>query len=148
MVLPAGHPDVAMALARFDARIDACRSYGVNDCCVSVADVIAAAWRCDPMALFRGTYHSRIGYRLALRRRGFRGRNALVAAIEHGALAAGAVPSDVRSPLDFDLGIVGVPEANAVLAVPAFRLSGLWHAQTREGLALVETAQKAWRLHG
>lgn len=135
---------VEQALAEAGRRIDQPRRYGVNDCCVWVADVLRASWGRDPMARFRGRYSTRKEFASALRAEGCADLRRAV-----GLCAADARALVYRGPpRAFDMGLIAVFEGNTMLAIPAFFLDGCWHGLTRTGFAQADAAEAAWRPFG
>ena len=142
---PHPSPDLRAALARFDARVGEPRSYGVNDCCVAVADLLLAAHGRDPMARFRNRYRTARGYLRVMRKEGCK-------TIEHalGRAAADAGfeacdPDDPAGPADFDMGAIIIEHDGDALILPAFFHSGYWHAMTPDGSTARREAVRAWR---
>lgn len=116
-------------------------AFGVNDCCMTVADVILAAGGPDLMAGYRGRYSTAAGFVRAYRKRGHETLEQAVAAsfAAHGAVAASA--------RDFDVALVGYLDSGARTVAPAFFHGGFWFVRT-DGGALVTQAEPEtiWRL--
>jgi len=102
-------------------------AYGVNDCCMVVADVVVASGRSDLMAGYRGRYATARGFVRAFRRGGHEALpDACEAAFaEHG--------GQVQAPADFDVAVVQYPHAGKIVASPAFFYGGFWHLRSEAG---------------
>lgn len=144
-------PHVRAALTRFEERVNEPRTYGVNDCCVAVADVLQTATGRDPMARFRNRYRTARGYLRVMRAEGCK---TVEEALALGAADAGfevCDPDNPTGPADFDMGLVLlipyglVIENGQVGATPAFFHSGYWHAMTPDGATHRREAVRAWR---
>jgi hypothetical protein len=66
--------------------------WGVNDCCLFVADMTIAITGVDPAATFRGTYKTELGAMKALKKQGFDD----VEAVLNGAFGSTVSRLDVR----------------------------------------------------
>lgn len=106
--------------------------YGVNDCCVTLADVIAAAGGPDLMAPYRGRYRTRLGFVRTFRRAGYATLpDAATAMLErHG--------RRVDEPGDFDVALVTYLDAGERVSSPAFFHSGFWCLRSERGGACVK----------
>lgn len=145
---------LSAALARFAERVHEPRAYGVNDCCIAVADVLEAAHGHDLMALYGRRYRSQRGFLRIIRKHGCR---MVRDAVEHAAIEAGwrelalHAPEDddggfvAEMPQDFDLGLVYGGSDDAVHVVPAFFHGGVWRGLTQDGAVFAVEAIKGWR---
>lgn len=104
--------------------------FGVNDCCMTVADVILAAGGPDLMAEYRGRYKTRLGFVRAFRKAGYQ-------ELPEACVATFAVHGvAVMEPKDFDVSIIGhMDAARSMVRSPAFYHSGSWLLRTDEGAA-------------
>lgn len=101
--------------------------FGVNDCCMVVADVVVAAGRSDLMAGYRGSYRTARGFVRAFRRAG---HETLPDACEASFAEHG---KRVQSPADFDVAVVQYTHAGRLVASPAFFHGGFWHLRSEAG---------------
>lgn len=106
-------------------------AHGVNDCCVTLADVILAAGGPDLMAEYRGRYRTPRGFVRAHRAMGHSDVTAAIMAAftRHG--------RPVAEPRDFDVGMIGLTRDAQRVGAPAFHHSGLWLLRTDSGGAAV-----------
>lgn len=114
--------------------------YGVNDCCMVVADVIVAAGGPDLMASYRGRYRTRLGFVRALRKGGHASLSEAVTATleQHG--------KRVEVPRDFDLAMVAYLDNGDPVASPAFYHSGFWCLRSERGGVCSQGGPEAiWR---
>lgn len=102
--------------------------FGVNDCCITVADVIVAAGGPDLMAEYRGRYSTRIGFVRAIRRAGFASLADAVRA------AFDALGEAVDAPRNFDVALVTYLSGGERATSPAFYHSGFWCARNENGM--------------
>lgn len=118
------------ALKRFQELANEPFAWGENDCCLAVADVIAAAHGRDPMAAFRGRYGSAFGAKRAIAREGF---SDLAEAVEAAALFHGMVEAepDAFEAGDFALGLAPLAGGGVM---PVFSHDGWWHGRTHDGI--------------
>lgn len=103
--------------------------FGINDCCMVVADVVLAAGGADLMAGYRGRYKTARGFVRAFRREG---HTTLRDACEGAFHANGR---QVQHPQDFDVAVVehfNLTEQKTV-ASPAILIGGFWMARTDRG---------------
>lgn len=102
-------------------------TYGVNDCCMTLADVILAAGGPDLMDSYRGHYRTRLGFVRAFRKAG---HNSLMEA----ASAMLAVKGEfVDEPRDFDVAVVTYHDTGERVTSPAFFHSGYWCCRSERG---------------
>jgi hypothetical protein len=115
--------------------------YGVNDCCMTVADVIVAAGGPDLMVDHRGRYKTRLGFMRLLRKGGHSALDAAVAA----ELTRQGVR--VSKPHDFDVAMVAYADDGVRQVSPAFYHSGFWCLRSERGM-LVSKGSPAtiWRV--
>lgn len=133
------------ALARFRARVHEPRQYGVNDCCIAVADVYAMSGLADPMALFGRDYRSATGIARIFKKHGCGDlREAMQQVLTLAAQEAGA-PVAEGAPQEGDLGMILAGGDGITVAIPAFFHNGFYHGQTHDGLAVMAEAMIAWR---
>lgn len=106
--------------------------YGVNDCCMTLADVILAAGGPDLMEPYRGRYKTRLGFVRAFRKEGHTTLpGASIAMLEaHG--------KPVDAPRDFDVALVMYLDGSEHVASPSFFHSGLWLLRTERGALCTE----------
>lgn len=113
----------ASGLTPLDVFWDRCEGpivYGRNDCCMVLADVIAAAGGPDMMASYRGRYSTRLGFVRAFRKAGHMALDkAVTAEFERCGVS-------VTEPRDFDVVMAGYRSLGAMVASPAFFHSGFW----------------------
>lgn len=115
--------------------------FGVNDCCMTVADVILAAGGPDLMAEYRGRYSTRLGFVRAFRKAGHLDLSEAVTAsfAAHGA--------EVDAPRDFDVAVVTYLSDGERTAAPAVFHSGFWLVRTDTGaLASQGEPGRVWRV--
>lgn len=115
--------------------------FGVNDCCMTVADVILAAGGPDLMAEYRGRYSTRIGFVRAFRKAGHLDLSEAVTAsfTAHG--------TEVDAPRDFDVAVVTYLSDGERTAAPAVFHSGFWFVRTDTGaLASQGEPGRVWRV--
>lgn len=137
---------VAEALARFDERVFEPRQYGVNDCCVAVADVLMAAGWPDLMVPFGRRYRTARGFRRSCRR--VAGAATLADAVEFAALNCGTVVftmSPKAAPANFDLGMIFAGAPGRVVELPAFWWQGAWRGLSPDGAVYSLEAFRVWR---
>jgi hypothetical protein len=103
--------------------------YGVNDCCMVVADVVLAAGGPDLMAAYRGRYRTARGFVRAYRKRGYSSVDAAATAMfrKHGEQVHDAADFDVAMVEHFDLSL------RRVVTSPAVFIGGLWLFRTDRG---------------
>jgi len=107
--------------------------FGVNDCCMVVADVVLAAGGPDLMAGYRGRYRTARGFVRAFRRAGHKTlREACEAAF-------GANGRPVFDPVDYDVAVVEHFDlaTKRTVASPAVFIDGAWLFRTDGGGAAV-----------
>lgn len=115
--------------------------YGVNDCCMTVADVIVAAGGPDLMAGYRGRYRTRLGFVKAFRKAGFSALDEAIAS----RFAAYGKESD--QPADFDVALVAYLDNGSGMTSPGFYHSGYWFLRSeRGGLCTHVQTQQQWRV--
>lgn len=128
----------------FWSRCEGPIAFGVNDCCMTVADVLVAGGKADLMAGYRGRYRSRRGFALVFRRAGHRDLAAAVAASfsAHGRRVQCAARLDVALIGHFD----AVTQSEIVS--PAFFDGGFWFARSDAGALVVKDAGAfdIWRI--
>lgn len=101
--------------------------YGVNDCCMVLADVIVASAGPDLMASYRGRYKTQLGFMRVFRKAG------------HLSLDAAATAEFARfgnvvsEPKDFDVAMVAYDDGARRQASPAFFHSGFWCLRSERG---------------
>ena len=107
--------------------------FGVNDCCMVVADVVLTAGGPDLMAGYRGRYRTARGFVRAFRREGHK---TLHAACEAAFSANGRL---VYDPVNFDVAVVEHFEltTNKTMASPAVFIGGSWLFRTDRGGAAI-----------
>lgn len=107
--------------------------FGVNDCCMVVADVLLAAGRPDLMAAYRGRYRTARGFVRAFRKAG---HSTLHAACEAAFEGHG---KRVQAPADFDVAVVEHFDLtnNRTAWSPALFIDGAWLFRTDRGGAAV-----------
>lgn len=129
------------ALDLFWSRCEGQIVYGQNDCCMVVADVIAAAGGPDLMTSYRGRYSTRLGFIRAFRKFGHASLDDAVMAefSRHGHL--------VSAPQDFDVAVVSYADGVKRLTSPAFFHSDFWCLRSERGmLASKGSPDKIWRV--
>jgi hypothetical protein len=101
---------------------------GLNDCCVTVADVLKAEGGPDLMADYRGTYSNDFWFLRQIRRRGFTSlREAATDMLErHG--------KQVQQARDFDVAVVSYATPQGNRHAPAFHHSGFWNLRSEAGM--------------
>lgn len=116
--------------------------YGVNDCCMTLADVILAAGGPDLMASYRGRYRTRLGFVRAIRKAG----HATLADAVSVKLKSEGVR--VNMPEPFDVGIVTYLKGGEPVHSPAFFHSDFWFVRTETGglVAAVTLSTSIWRV--
>lgn len=135
-------PPLADWLAREGARPVV---WGINDCCLFVADWVAAVTGRDPGAAWRGTYRGERAAHRILSRGG--GLLAVVAPSFDGVGLA-----RTTDPLTGDIGVVVAPVAFrhgrlVERPVAAVRVGRLWAVKSQSGVAAGEFATlAAWRV--
>lgn len=103
-------------------------SFGANDCCMTIADVILAEGGPDLMEGYRGRYTTRRGYLRAIHREG------------HGSVAAAAeamlarVGTPVSVPCNFDVAVASYLADGKVVQSPAFFHGGFWCLRSDAGM--------------
>lgn len=111
--------------------------FGVNDCCMVVADVVLAAGGPDMMAGYRGRYRTARGFVRAFRREGHKTlREACEAAFSTNGEA-------VFDPADYDVAMVEHFDLTTkqIVASPAVFIGGAWLFRTdRGGAAILPSA--------
>lgn len=115
--------------------------FGVNDCCMTVADVILAAGGPDLMAEYRGRYSTRIGFVRAFRKAGHLDLSEAVTAsfTAHG--------TEVDAPRDFDVAVVTYLSDGERATSPAFYSSGFWCLRSERGMVASEGSPDViWRV--
>lgn len=110
--------------------------YGVNDCCMTVADVILAAGGPDLMAPYRGRYKTQLGFMRAFRKAGHRDLPA--ATLEQFARCG----SQVDEPRDFDVAVVSYLADGEPAYSPAFYHGGFWCLRTDRGALCTDGSGK------
>lgn len=115
--------------------------YGVNDCCMTVADVILAAGGPDLMADYRGRYSTRLGFVRAFRKAGFL---ELAEAVRASFVAHG---TDADAPRDFDVAVVTWLDSGVRATSPAFYSGGFWCLRSERGMVASEgSPDTIWRV--
>jgi len=115
--------------------------FGVNDCCMVVADVIAAAGGPDLMEPHRGHYRTRLGFVRAFRKAG---HSSLADAVSAAFAARGR---QVDEPRDFDVAVVAYLDNGERVTSPSFFHSGFWCLRTERGAMCSEGApDRIWRM--
>lgn len=125
------------------------RVYGVNDCCVAIADLLEPFWQADAMARFRNRYTTARGFLRVMRKEGCA---SLLEAMALVAAEAGAAPvmGPVRDPAelaprDLDLGMIVALEDREEFGTPAIFAKGCWYGLSPGGLAVADEAIAMWR---
>lgn len=101
--------------------------YGVNDCCMTLADVILAAGGPDLMEPYRGRYKTRLGFVRAFRKAG----HATLPDASTAMLEAHGKPVD--APRDYDVAVVTYLDNGERATSPAFFHGGFWMLRTERG---------------
>jgi len=116
----------------FWQRCEGPKAYGVNDCCMTLADVILAAGGPDLMAQHRGRYRTRLGFVRAVRKAGHQSLPDAILAVfaAHG--------KQVDEPRDFDVAMVGFMQDGEPTIAPAFFHSGFWMLRDDSGALCTE----------
>ncbi len=118
----------AEVLDLFWDRCEGSISFGVNDCCMVVADVVRAAGGPDLMAAYRGRYRTARGFVRAFRREG---HETLHEACEASFAGNG---KRVQKPQDFDVAMVGYRDrVKGMVASPGFFHGGFWCVRSEHG---------------
>lgn len=111
--------------------------YGVNDCCMTLADVILAAGGPDLMEPYRGRYKTRLGFVRAFRKAGY-------ATLADAALAKmEQYGTRVEEPSAFDVALVSYLDDGERVVSPAFFVGGFWCLRTERGGFCTEGAGPA-----
>ena len=107
--------------------------FGVNDCCMVVADVVLAAGGPDLMAAYRGRYKTARGFVRAFRRAGHKD---LRAACQAAFVGNGR---RVQSPGNFDVTVLTHFDRTQgrVVTSPAVFIDGVWCFRTDAGGAAI-----------
>lgn len=113
----------------FWARCEGPIVYGVNDCCMTLADVLAAEGLPDLMAGYRGRYTTRRGFVRAFRAAGHRTLDAAATAVMagHGRRVQIAQRLDVAIVRHFDR------VTQSAVGSPAFFADGFWFLRSDAG---------------
>lgn len=108
--------------------------YGVNDCCMVLADVIVASAGPDLMASYRGRYKTQLGFMRVFRKAGHLSLDAAATAEfeRYGQL--------VSAPQDFDVAVVSYADGSKRLTSPAFFHSGFWCLRSERGGLVLDHA--------
>lgn len=101
--------------------------YGINDCCMTLADVLLAAGGPDLMEGYRGRYRTRLGFVRAFRKAG---HESLMEAASAMLTAKGDL---VVEPRDFDVAVVTYLDTGERVTSPAFFHSGYWCLRSESG---------------
>ncbi len=117
--------------------------WGVNDCCLAVADIIEGQTGTDLMGRFRGRYKTRIGWGRILQREGCEtvGDGLTMLAGEFN-----LVQVDPGRPGELDIGLIRFRFDDRVFEAPAFYSNGFWHGRSHVGVLALLEAGKSWRL--
>jgi len=107
--------------------------FGVNDCCMVVADVVMAAGGRDLMSVYRGRYRTARGFVRAFRSQG---HATLHAACDGVLLACGR---EVYDPQEFDVAVIEHFDLTICKTVssPSVFMGGVWCFRTDMGGAAV-----------
>lgn len=128
----------------FWARCEGPIVFGVNDCCMTLADVLAAEGLPDLMAGYRGRYTTRRGFVRALRAAGHRTLvDGITAAFStHGRRVDVPARLDVAMVSHFD----AVTQSEIVS--PAFFDAGFWFLRTDSGALVAKDpgGLATWRI--
>lgn len=115
--------------------------HGVNDCCMTLADVILAAGGPDLMQPYRGRYKTRLGFVRAFRKAGHDTLTDAATAM----LEAYGMPAD--APRDFDVAVVTYLDNGERATSPAFFHGGFWMLRSERGAVCSKGApEKIWRV--
>jgi hypothetical protein len=130
---PGCPPVKARALDLFWDRCEGPIVFGVNDCCMVVADVVLAAGGPDLVAGYRGRYRTARGFVRAFRRAG---HSTLAGACE-AAFSANGKP--VQHAADFDVAMIAHFDLtnNRMASSPGVFIGGHWLFRTDRGGAAV-----------
>lgn len=116
--------------------------YGVNDCCMVVADVVVAAGGPDLMADYRGRYRTRLGFIRAFRKAGH------TSLAEAATAMLAATGERVENPRDFDVAVVTYLDTGEKVTSPAFYHSGYWCLRSERGAVCSEgSPEQIWRIY-
>lgn len=129
------------ALDVFWSRCEGAARYGVNDCCMALADTILAAGGPDLMTGWRGRYSTKLGYLRIAARDGFSSAEAAVldSFSRHGEI--------VDAPRVLDVALVHHVDHGGRHLSPAFFHDGRWNLRGERGLvSLVAQPQEIFRV--
>ncbi len=125
----------------FWSRCEGMVRYGVNDCCMALADTILAAGGPDLMADYRGRYSTKIGYLRIATKAGF---SSVEAAVLDGFRRHGEI---VDAPRTFNVSLVPHVDHGGRRLAPAFFHDGRWNLRGERGLmSLVAEPQEIFRV--
>lgn len=118
--------------------------FGINDCCMVVADTIVAAGGPDLMDVYRGHYSTELGFMRLVRKAGFE----TVAAAAEGMLSAKG--EQIPFPENFSVAVINYGDGQDVSRSPAFFFDGFWNLRTVGGQASFRhidwTGQRIYRV--
>lgn len=119
--------------------------FGRNDCCMTVADVLAAEGRVDLMAPYRGRYTTRRGFARLIARSGHRTLVDMMAA----ALDVHARRVDVPARLDVALLKHFDAMTQVEIVSPAIFDAGFWFVRSDSGALVVKDPGDVptWRIN-
>jgi hypothetical protein len=129
----------------FWARAEGGIVFGRNDCCLTVADVLAAEGRVDLMTPYRGRYKTRRGFARLIARTGHRSLADAVAA----SFSAHGHRVDVPARLDVALVKFFDAVTQSEVVSPAIFDAGFWFMRSDSGALVVKDpgGLVAWRIN-
>lgn len=101
-------------------------AWGVNDCCIAIADALVAEGRADPMARWRGRYANRFGFHKLLCDEDYSSFEAMLAS-ELGRY------EQIENAEPFAVSMSSWLESGVQVIAPVFYLHGWWHARSESG---------------